>query len=99
MVKQVLTASLLATLIFAALPGTAGADWGKEQIQVYCYLGSRDDNEYVGIVDVFVNAIGRAAAYCNMMYNDCNANCTGCYDDESSREICADSSGARYYHN
>jgi hypothetical protein len=77
------------------LAGNAGADWGKTETQVYCYIGDREGNEYLGTVDVF--DARKAAQYCNMIYGDCNANCTGCYADEDSRELCIDSTGMSYY--
>ncbi len=87
---------LMVMVAFGVLTGTSTADWGKPETQVYCYIGFRDNNQYLGTVDVFDPP--KAAAYCNMMYNDCNGNCTGCFDDEAAQEICIGSSGAPFYH-
>jgi hypothetical protein len=86
---------LLALAVSPILAGGSAADWGKTETQVSCYIGARYDNEYLGTVDVF--DARQAAQYCNMLYGDCNRNCTGCYTDEESRELCIDSSGAAYY--
>jgi hypothetical protein len=93
---QAIIILLAAAAVFTALAGPVKADWGNTEIQVYCYSGYRDDNEYLGTVDVYDAT--RAASHCNVMYGDCNGNCTACYDDESAREICVDNSGRPYYY-
>jgi len=70
-----------------ALTSPAIAEWGKTQIQVHCYKGNRDDNRHLGTVDLF--DLARPSSHCNIMYNDCQGNCTACYDDETGREVCA----------
>jgi hypothetical protein len=87
---------LVAMMILTLLAGPLAADWGETEIQLHCYAGYRGDNEYLGTVDVF-ETIG-AASHCNVMYNDCNGDCTACYDDESAREVCVDNSGVPYYY-
>ena len=87
--RVVLVVSLLTLLVFAA------AGYGKEDMPVACYLGDRFDNIYVGNVDVFEPEL--AAGNCNMLYNDCEGNCFGCYADENSQEVCIDKGGGRFY--
>jgi hypothetical protein len=86
--------ALAAMVIIPLLVGAAAADWGKKEIQLHCYRGSRDDNRHLGTVDVF--DLARPSSHCNIMYNDCNGNCTACYDDEAGREVCADNSNEPY---
>lgn len=87
---------LAAIAISVMLAGPAVADWGKTQIQLHCYKGDRDDNHHLGTVDVF--DLARPSSHCNIMYNDCNGNCTACYTNEEGREVCADNSNIPYYH-
>ncbi|HEY3275290.1 MAG TPA: hypothetical protein VGJ94_01615 [Syntrophorhabdaceae bacterium] len=86
----------LALIGLVSLAGSGAADWGPTEIQVFCYAGERADNQYLGTVDIY--DARRAASYCNMLYGDCHGNCTACYDDEDSREICIDSSGRGGYY-
>ena len=95
MIRSFVRSIGLALDILHILTGSAWADWGKTETQVFCYVGDRKNNEYLGTVDVF--EARKATQYCNMIYSDCNGNCTGCYDDEDSREVCIDSSGTLYY--
>ena len=94
--KIVVPALLIATTMTAVVPVLALASWGKTEIQVFCFIGNRNDNDYVGTVDVF--DVRQASSLCNLIYNDCQGGCTGCFDDEDSREICVDRSGASYYY-
>jgi hypothetical protein len=91
---RVIHITLLAMVIIYLFAGPAAADWGKKEFSVTCYAGPRNNNQYLGTVDVY-DASG-AASHCNVMYNDCHGNCTGCYQDESSREICVDNSVVPY---
>jgi len=86
----------LAGAILTVFAMQAAADWGPSQIQVFCYAGDRSNEDYLGTVDVY--SLNNPAANCNVMYSDCNGNCTACYDDESAREVCVSSSGAAYYY-
>ncbi len=87
---------LAAAVILATLAGSASADWGETEIQVYCYAGDRNDNNYLGVVDVF--SLNNLSGHCNVMYGDCNGSCTACYDDDAAREVCVDNSGIPYYY-
>jgi len=82
--------------ILASVATQASADWGPSEVQVFCYAGDRSNEEYLGTVDVY--SLNNPAANCNVMYSDCNGNCTACYDDQSAREVCVSSSGAAYYY-
>ena len=94
--RQVMYVILAATVFFVALAGSGSADWGKTAIKLYCYAGDRSDNHYIGTVEVFDTV--RPASKCNVMYNNCDGNCTACYIDEAGREICVDNSQVpRYY--
>ena len=78
---------LLITLIFLTMQIISAKDSaGKEDIQVSCYIGDPDNNQYIGTVDIFDPT--KASQYCNMLYSDCDMKCTGCYIDEESNEIC-----------
>ena len=95
--RQVLGILLLASIvILTVLAGTGLADWGKVDIQAYCYMGDRTSNRYAGTVRVL--DFSRAASNCNVMYNGCDGSCTACYVDESSREICVDISQVPHYY-
>ncbi len=87
---------LVAMIGLVLIAGPAAADWGKTQIQLHCYKGNRDDDQHLGTVDVF--DLARPSSHCNIMYNDCNGNCTACYTNDEGREVCADNSNAPYYH-
>jgi hypothetical protein len=90
---------LTMTLVIGVALGTfciASHAPAVEDVSVFCYVGNPDDNDYLGTVDVFDTRA--AAADCNMIYNDCYNNCTGCFADEDSRDVCVDSSGRGYYH-
>ncbi len=93
--KQKVLPALLAAVLLAIPFGLANASTGAEEIQVYCYIGDPGDNEYLGTVDIF-NPL-QATSTCNMVYNDCKMNCTGCYTDQDARQICIDRSGQPYY--
>jgi hypothetical protein len=94
--RRLLWALGLILLATVTLAGAAHADWGSEETQVYCYIGDRNDNEYLGTVDVF--DASKAAAYCNMLYGDCRGSCTGCFTNQESREVCVTSSGMAYFY-
>lgn len=96
MTKGAVCSSLIIAAILIALPGMVFSSWGPSEIRVYCYIGDRVNDEYLGTVDIF--DVRQAASTCNMVYYDCNWNCTACYDDEASREICTDKSGQPYYY-
>jgi hypothetical protein len=85
-------------LVVACLVGVSGgltSLHAARDVSVSCYEGNPEDNEYLGTVDVF--DVRAAANACNSMYVDCEGRCTGCYDDEDSREVCVDPSGRIYY--
>ena len=82
--------------ILLLVAGHAAADWGADEVQIFCYAGDRSAEEYLGTVDVY--SLNNPAAHCNVMYSDCNGNCTACYDDESGREVCMGNSGIPYYY-
>jgi hypothetical protein len=86
--------ALAAMVIIPVLAGPAAADWGKKEYSVTCYAGPRNNNQYLGTVTVY--DASRSASHCNVMYNDCQGNCTGCYQDDSSQEICVDNSMVPY---
>ncbi len=69
--------------------------WAAEDVSIFCYVGNPQDNELVGTVDVF--DVRTAANSCNVMYNSCEGNCTGCFVDRESREVCIDPYGRFYY--
>ena len=87
---------LAAVAVLMLLAGAAAADWGKTEIQLHCYKGNRGDNHHLGTVAVF--DLARPSSHCNIMYNDCQGNCTACYDDQESREVCVDNSNMPYYY-
>jgi hypothetical protein len=93
---RTISIALMAMVILTVLTGPVAADWGKKEIQLHCYRGNRDDNHHLGTVDVF--DLARPSSHCNIMYYDCNGNCTACYDDEAGREVCADNSNMPYIH-
>jgi hypothetical protein len=78
-----------------AVAGFVGPLRAAEDVSIFCYVGNPQDNEYIGTVDVF--DIRTAANSCNVMYNSCGGNCTGCFDDSESREVCVDPFGRIYY--
>lgn len=86
--KKQCVMTLLITLIFllTMLIISARDSTGKEDIQVFCYIGDRNNNEYIGTIDIYDPL--KASQYCNMLYIDCNMKCTGCYIDFNSNEIC-----------
>ena len=94
--KRPICIALVAMVILTVLAGPVAADWGKKEIQLHCYKGNRDNNHHLGTVAVF--DLARPSSHCNIMYNDCNGNCSACYDDEAGREICADNSNMPYVH-
>jgi hypothetical protein len=87
--------SLILISMACCLPGWAESSTGKQEIQISCYIGDPRNNQYIGTVSVFSTL--QAASACNMVYNDCDMNCTGCWTDEDAREICVDKSGQPYY--
>jgi hypothetical protein len=95
MTKRGILIVLLGATLLATPFGLADASTGAEEIQVFCYIGDPSDNEYVGTVDLF-NPL-QATSTCNMVYNDCNMNCIGCYTDQDARQVCVDRSGQAYY--
>ena len=85
---------LAAALILAALAGPVSASWGKDQIQVTCYVGPRSDNRNIGTVIVYDETM--VTSHCNMMYNDCDGKCIACYQNSEGQEICFDNAGRRW---
>jgi hypothetical protein len=88
-------AFFLVVVFIVAASGAVTLLGAAEDVSVSCYVGSPEDDEDVGTVDVF--DVRTAANSCNVMYNSCGGNCTGCYDDEDSRRVCVDPSGRVYY--
>jgi hypothetical protein len=92
MAKQIGSILLLGMLVFSLILTTA---YGKDDISVTCYRGDPSEDRRVGEVAVF--NVNSARGNCNVLYYDCEGNCTPCYADEDSRVICIDSSGNPYY--
>lgn len=84
--RHLVGALILVLAGLSILAGSAAADWGKTEYMVSCYAGDRNNNQYLGEVDVFDTR--KAAQSCNLLYGDCNWNCSGCYMDEESKEVC-----------
>jgi hypothetical protein len=84
----------VAACLVATYPGITPVD-AAEDVSMFCYVGNRSDNEFIGTVDVFDVRTGPNS--CNVMYDSCGGNCTACYDDSDSREICMDSYGRVFY--
>lgn len=68
---------------------------GKDDISVTCYRGDPSQDRLVGEVAVF--NVNSARGNCNVLYSASEGDCTPCYGDEESREICIDRSGNPYY--
>ncbi|OPY81172.1 MAG: hypothetical protein A4E65_01210 [Syntrophorhabdus sp. PtaU1.Bin153] len=78
---------------FLALPAVYGKT--EDDIPVSCYAGDPSDNRWVGEVAVF--NVNKARGNCNILYEECEGDCTPCYVDEDSREVCIDRSGNPYF--
>jgi hypothetical protein len=61
---------------------------------VSCYIDDPSDNNEIGDIEVF--NVNVAAQECNGAFEDCVGDCTGCYLDSESLEMCIDSSGDRF---
>ncbi len=81
-------------IVICLLLGQVISAQGADSITVSCYLGNPDNNQLLGYIEVF--SISMSATRCNMMYYDCNGNCTACYIDENGSQICIDTTGGRY---
>ena len=56
---------LTVVVILAVSVGAVLADFGKPDIQAYCYIGDRGGNRYVGTVRVL--DFTKAASHCNVL--------------------------------
>ncbi|HXX56370.1 MAG TPA: hypothetical protein VEI96_00050 [Thermodesulfovibrionales bacterium] len=82
------------SIVFCLLMGQVILAMGADSTAVSCYVGNPDNNQLIGDVEVF--NISSAVARCNMMYMDCNGNCTACYISENGSQSCIDSTGRQY---
>ena len=85
---------IMLLVLCCLLVGFVVVSQGKQSTTITCYAGNPDDNQNLGTVEVF--HVANAASTCNSVYADCNGNCTGCYIDEESQEICIDKAGRLY---
>ncbi|OGW39698.1 MAG: hypothetical protein A2Y97_00740 [Nitrospirae bacterium RBG_13_39_12] len=79
-------------LIFIVLLITSAH--AADSITVSCYVDNPSDNIEMGDIEVF--NIDEAANACNNTFDDCEGNCTGCYINSESIEICVDMTGNKF---
>ncbi len=68
--------------------------YAADSVAVSCYVGDPSDNIDLGDIEVF--NIADAADACNDTFDDCQENCTGCYINAGSIEICVDEDGEEF---
>ena len=94
MEKDIRVTLIAAALVFSLLVTFAQ---GKDDIAVSCYrVDASGDEVYMGTISVFKPEV--ATGNCNMIYNNCEGACIGCFANEDSVEVCIDKSGRQYYH-
>jgi len=86
--------SIVLLVLCCLLVGFIVVSQAKESITITCYAGNPDNNQDLGTVEVF--HVANAASTCNSVYADCDGNCTGCYIDKESQEVCIDTTGRLY---
>jgi hypothetical protein len=67
----------------------------NEDVPVSCYLGTHEQYEEVGTLEVF-DPSRNAVGLCNAIYNDCNGRCWACWTDSEGQAVCRDLSGAQF---
>jgi hypothetical protein len=82
----------LLTVIIAA-----GSTFGRndEDVSVYCYLGTVEQYEVAGTVEVFYPSRD-AVRLCNTTIYDCDNQCWACWTDSDGDEICKDPWGRQF---
>lgn len=68
---------------------------GDEDVPVSCYLGTHEQYEEVGTIDVF-DPSRKAVGLCNAIYSDCNGQCWACWIDSDGEATCRDLSGRQF---
>ncbi len=84
-----------ALLVVFSLAGFAPS-WGSEDVPVSCYLGTHEQYDEVGTIDVF-NPVRNAVGLCNAIYSGCNGQCWACWTNDDGEAICRDLSGRQFF--
>ncbi|MBP7529318.1 MAG: hypothetical protein KA801_15435 [Syntrophorhabdaceae bacterium] len=92
---RILTITFLATILMIVFFASLTFSRDDEDIAVGCYLGSMDQYEQVGTIDVF-NPSTNAVGLCNATYWDCNGQCWACWTDSDGEAVCKDLSGRQF---
>jgi len=88
--------TFVAGLLVVVSFGGFASVWGSEDVPVSCYLGTDEQYEEIGNIDVF-NPSRNAVGLCNAIYSDCNGQCWACWTDGDGEAICRDLAGRQFY--
>jgi hypothetical protein len=87
--------TFIAALLVAILSASLAFGRTDEDVPVSCYLGSQDQYQEMGTIDV-LNPSRNAVGLCNATYWDCNSQCWACWDDSEAGTVCKDGSGRQF---
>jgi hypothetical protein len=92
---RMLTITSIASILMVVSCASFTFSRDDEDIAVGCYLGSINQYEQVGTIDVF-NPSTNAVGLCNSTYWDCNGQCWACWTDSDGEAVCKDLSGRQF---
>lgn len=90
--KNIFVAVLLMVVFLAGVISARD----DEDVPVSCYLGTDEQYEEIGNIDVF-NPSRNAVGLCNTIHSDCNGQCWACWTDSDGEAICRDLSGRQFF--